>query len=217
MANKWYFARDSKTYGPYSAGQLRGLAATGQLRPRDAVWKEGMENRVVAAKVKDLFTAAQLRPPAPPAPAADATPPPSPRAAETTPDATPEEIPDDVGLVPLGDSSPAPAEAAARTAPAGPEGETAPDAGQGAAPSPAKAERPRPQQPPNKRRVLGVKGGTLMGQDGTTVRFRKKCQKCGREDTSVTSMQIPPGFVRVNFFCPKCRKSQQVEVHGVNF
>ena len=24
MANKWYFARDSKTYGPYSAGQLRG-------------------------------------------------------------------------------------------------------------------------------------------------------------------------------------------------
>jgi hypothetical protein len=38
MANKWYFARDGKTFGPYSAGQFRAFAATGQLRPRDAVW-----------------------------------------------------------------------------------------------------------------------------------------------------------------------------------
>jgi hypothetical protein len=47
------------------------------------------------------------------------------------------------------------------------------------------------------------------------VRFRKKCSKCGRQDTSVTTMQIQPGCSRANFFCPKCRKSQPVEVQGV--
>jgi hypothetical protein len=198
MANKWYFARDGKTHGPYSAEQLRGLAAGGQLQPRDAVWKEGMENRVLAAKVKDLFTAAQLHPPAPPAPAADATPPPSPRAAEET-DPTPEEPPDAMGPVALVETAPAPAPPAP------------------AAPAPARTERPPPQQHANKRRVLGVKGGALISQDGTTVRFRKKCQFCGRDDPGVTSLAIPPGFLRVNFFCPKCKKAQQIEVHGTNY
>jgi hypothetical protein len=28
-------------------------------------------------------------------------------------------------------------------------------------------------------------------------------------------MQIQPGCARANFFCPKCRKSQPVEVQGV--
>jgi hypothetical protein len=215
MATQWYFARDGKTYGPYSAGQLRGLAARGQLRPRDAVWKEGMENRVLAAKVKDLFTAAQLHPPAPPAPAADATPPPSLRAAEE-PDPRPEEAPDDTGPVALVDNAPAPA-AAARKVPAAPEGGPAPAGSAGAAPAPAKADRPPTQQPANKRRVLGVKGGSLISQDGTTVRFRKRCQVCGRDEPGVTSMAIPPGYLRVNFFCPKCKKAQQVEVHGTNY
>jgi hypothetical protein len=216
METRWYFARDGKTYGPYSAEQLRGLAAGGQLRPRDAVWKEGMENRVVAAKVKGLFTAAQLHPPAPPTSAADATPPPSPRAAEG-PDPGPEEAPDDTGPVALVDNAPAPAEAAARKAPAATQGGLAPAGSAGAAPGPVKAERPPPQQPANKRRVLGVKGGSLISQDGTTVRFRKRCQICGRDEPGVTSMAIPPGYMRVNFFCPKCKKAQQVEVHGTNY
>jgi hypothetical protein len=210
MANRWYFARDSKTYGPYSVGQLRGLAATGQLRPRDSVWKEGMENRVLAARVKDLFSAAQLHPPAPPA---DATPPPSPRAVEAALDAGPDEIPDDPPLAPLEDSPPA---SATPKAPAAPEGETAPKLSDGAGPGPAKTGRSPQQQHVNKRRVLAVKGGVLMGQDGATVRFRKKCQKCGHDDTSVTTMPIPPGFLRLNFFCYKCKKSQMVEVQGVN-
>ncbi len=216
MANQWYFARDGKTYGPYSAGQLRGLAAGGQLRLRDAVWKEGMDHRVLAAKVQGLFTADQLHPPAPPAPAADATPSPKPRPAEET-DPKPEEAPDDTEPVALVDNAPAPAEPAARKAPVGPQGGPAPAVSGSAAPAPARTAAPPPQQHANKRRVLGVKGGSLISQDGTTVRFRKKCQQCGRDDPGVTSMAIPPGYLRVNFFCPKCKKAQQVEVHGTNY
>ena len=213
MANRWYFTRDSKTYGPYSAGQFRGLAASGRLRPRDTVWKEGMEKRVLAAKVKDLFTAAQLRPPVALTPAADATPPPR-APAEAPPDARPEDIPDDMELVPLVDG-PSAAAAVPPKAPAAPEGETAPQLSGPTALAPAKTEQHPQQQEAQKRRVLSIKGGVLQSQDGATVRFRKKCLKCGQDDTSVTSMAIPPGFLRVNFFCHKCKKSQQVEVHGV--
>ena len=227
MANKWYFARDSKTYGPYSAGQLRGLAAAGHLRPRDAVWKEGMENRVEAARVKDLFTAAQLHAPAagggratpapsprPAAPAVEATPP-SGAVMEAAPDPGPGDIPDDVGLVPLEGSSGSTGVGGAPNVSAAPEEPTGPVRGASPPPAHPEAERRPPQQEVKKRRVLSVKGADLLSQDGTVVRFRKKCGKCGRQDTSVTTMQIQPGCSRANFFCPKCRKSQPVEVQGV--
>jgi hypothetical protein len=53
-----------------------------------------------------------------------------------------------------------------------------------------------------------------MSQDGTHVKFRKKCLRCGYPDTSLTTMPIRSGVTRVNFFCPKCKKSQQVEIQG---
>jgi hypothetical protein len=186
-----------------------------------------MKNRVEAARVKDLFTTAQLHAPA--AGAGPATPVPSPRPAPppveaalpprastaVAPDAVPDELlPNDVGFVPL-ESGTGPAEGAAPAASAAAEGQLAPQ--QSAPPAPPKPERrPTPPQEVKKRRVLGVKGGDLLSQDGSVVRFRKRCMKCGKEDNSVTTMQIPPGFVRVNFFCPKCKKSQQVEVQGLN-
>ena len=75
---------------------------------------------------------------------------------------------------------------------------------------------PRRQQPEvRKRRVLCVKGGVNVSDDGQTVRFRKKCPKCGYEDTSMFSMPIPFGSMRVNFFCPKCKRSHPVEVQGM--
>jgi hypothetical protein len=98
---------------------------------------------------------------------------------------------------------------------AAPEEQTGPRRSASLAPAPPEAERRPQQQEARKRRVLGVKGGDLLSQDGTMVRYRKRCGKCGHQDTSVTTMQIQPGLVRVHFFCPKCRKSQQVEVQGV--
>jgi hypothetical protein len=55
MAKKWYVGRDGKKFGPFSGGRLKKLAASGRLRPQDTVWTEGMEKRVLAGKVKQLF------------------------------------------------------------------------------------------------------------------------------------------------------------------
>lgn len=55
MADQWYFASDNKRIGPFSAEQLKKLAAEGSLLPTDTVWKEGIEKGVVATKVKHLF------------------------------------------------------------------------------------------------------------------------------------------------------------------
>ena len=55
MAQNWYYAAGEQKLGPYSASQLRQLAATGQLRPTDMVWKEGMKQWAAAGSVKGLF------------------------------------------------------------------------------------------------------------------------------------------------------------------
>jgi hypothetical protein len=183
MADKWYFAQDGVTHGPYSAGQLKEEAAQGRLLPQDTVWKEGLDKRVLASRVQHLF-AAPISPPVPaPAPQPEPVPPPAVEAAPPAGAA----IPDDSGLVPLV-NAPAP---------------------------PAKAEAPSRRHEAPKKRVLHIKGGILSSQDGTTVKFRKQCPKCGYLDTSITTMLIPNGCARPNFFCPRCKRGQQVEVQGV--
>jgi predicted RNA-binding Zn-ribbon protein involved in translation (DUF1610 family) len=64
------------------------------------------------------------------------------------------------------------------------------------------------------RRAVAGKGAILVGQDGTTVKFRKKCTTCGQEDSSYKSIAISRGTTRVSFYCPKCRRAQAVEIHG---
>jgi hypothetical protein len=76
------------------------------------------------------------------------------------------------------------------------------------APCPAKAP------PAKKKRAVRAKGAIIVGQDGSTVRFRKKCTVCGFEDTSCKRIPIRDGLMRENFFCPTCRKRRDVEIHG---
>jgi phage FluMu protein Com len=66
----WYFTRDGKKFGPYTAAQLKQYAGSGQLLPTDLLWKEGMEGWRPASTVKGLFAAQQP----PPQPAAQAQP-----------------------------------------------------------------------------------------------------------------------------------------------
>jgi hypothetical protein len=205
MAEKWYFARAGESFGPFSAAQLKELAATEQLRPQDTVWKEGMEKRVPAAKVQHLFPPIQAKaPPSPPggrtvaapclSPPRRASPQPPVLAADPVPPSRPPVaearsleprvgIPDDLELVPIEDGTLAPPASAA----------------------PART----------KRRVLGMSGGVLVSQDGVVVQYRNKCHRCGRADRYLTTMPIRVGITSVNFFCPKCRKTQQVEVRAV--
>lgn len=80
MASEFYFARDEKKYGPFTAEQLKQFAASGRLLPTDKVWKsdlihkDGAEKWVPANRVKGLFpsgeqqqpTARQANVPSPP-------------------------------------------------------------------------------------------------------------------------------------------------------
>jgi hypothetical protein len=64
------------------------------------------------------------------------------------------------------------------------------------------------------KRATAGKGAIIVGQDGSTVKFRKKCTACGFEDSSWRSIAITRGTTRVTFFCPKCRRSCGVEIIG---
>jgi hypothetical protein len=37
---EWYYRQDGQTFGPVSLDQLREQLTTGQLQPRQAVWKQ---------------------------------------------------------------------------------------------------------------------------------------------------------------------------------
>ncbi len=174
----FYYSHDNTPHGPFSAKEMRELAMRGAISPTDIVWKEGSEQKVQAARVKNLF---------PPAPAVVA-PQPAPAvvpAAEVAPPVTDEAPP-----------KPAYEEqtfVARETPPREP---------------PKQAPEPQARQ----KRVVGIKGAILTGQDGVKVMFRKKCEKCGHEDAARSTTIIRPGTSRISFFCPKCRRARSVEI-----
>jgi hypothetical protein len=91
----------------------------------------------------------------------------------------------------------------------------------GGCPAPAEpAGSPVPEAPalraapPQSGRAVAGKGVVLVAQDGKTVKYRGKCATCGREEAGWKSIAIPRGTTRVGFFCPKCRRRTEGEVHG---
>lgn len=59
MAGRWYYRRGTeRKLGPFTSEELKRLAASGELRPDDRVWKEGKRKWVAARKVQRLFDSA---------------------------------------------------------------------------------------------------------------------------------------------------------------
>ena len=56
MATQWYYMKAEQRLGPVLSKELRSLAKTGQLKPNDLVWKDGLDDWVPAEKIKGLFT-----------------------------------------------------------------------------------------------------------------------------------------------------------------
>jgi hypothetical protein len=181
MADQFYVGRGSKRFGPFSAGQLRQLAAAGQFQPQDTIWREGLESPVLAVKVRNLFP--------PPRPA--------------RPSDTHVDLP---AVPPVSEASPQ-APAPESLAPAAPP-VTPPEVVEAKAPAPV-------PEPARKRRAVAVKGAVIISQDGTYANYRKKCSQCGHEDACRSSMLIGNGATRAQFFCPKCRKSREVQINGM--
>jgi hypothetical protein len=60
MVDTWFYARDAQRLGPFSSARLLEMATIGEILPTDTVWKRGIAHGVLAAKVKNLFPAAQI-------------------------------------------------------------------------------------------------------------------------------------------------------------
>lgn len=63
---QWFFARQGQTKGPYTDGQLRALARSGQLLPDDLLSYSGAGKWIPAREVPNLFPGAAPSPPLPP-------------------------------------------------------------------------------------------------------------------------------------------------------
>jgi len=69
----WHYTKDGQQHGPVNSGEMRRLAAAGELLPTDLVWKEGMAQWAPASQLKGLFGPAAA-PAAPASPAPEAAP-----------------------------------------------------------------------------------------------------------------------------------------------
>ncbi len=52
---EWYYARGGKQVGPISAVELKQKALSGEIRPDDLIWKEGLAEWTAARNVRGLF------------------------------------------------------------------------------------------------------------------------------------------------------------------
>ena len=57
------YSREAEQFGPFTAAEMRELAAAGTILATDLVWQDGTDNKVVAARVKNLFLPPLLPPP----------------------------------------------------------------------------------------------------------------------------------------------------------
>lgn len=90
-----------------------------------------------------------------------------------------------------------------------------PSAAEGSPPPPATERQAYPTHGRSgQRRAMAGPGAVICGQNGTTVRFTKKCLTCKTEDRSTSTATIVAGTMRFGFFCPKCRRRQSVEIQG---
>jgi len=219
MIDRWYFGWDLERFGPFSAAQLKELGALGKLQPTDTVWKEGIENGVLADNVKNLF----LDPPAEALHAKTTT---GPVAYESlTVDAERPEIipnglmlnvvPDQTDVVFPGSPSPINSPGSEEIEERALEASRALSTATDLKPITNDHDPGTQRKPLRKGRAIAVKGAVIISQDGGIVQYRKKCIKCAYEDACRIRMPIRNGVSRERFFCPKCRKLGEVIIQGI--
>jgi GYF domain 2 len=186
MSDQWYFGYSGSRYGPFSAAQLRELADTGRIQPMDTIWKEGMATGVAAHRVKNLFPDGEL-------------------AEEQTQPHEPQPTNESVEIAGVANE-----ELHERTDEESEEATRHSEVDE-ATPPPEKPPRPVLER---KGRATAIRGAIIASQDGTTVYYRKKCIKCGFEETGRNRLPIRNGVTRSTYFCPKCRKVRPVEIQG---
>src|SRR5687768_3887589 len=72
--HEWYYAVGGNQVGPVGSDELKRLAAAGELKPTDLVWRDGLSDWTAASKIGGLFAAAAAPGTSPPDAAAAAAP-----------------------------------------------------------------------------------------------------------------------------------------------
>lgn len=207
MAVQWFYGADHARLGPFTASQLRDLKVRGQLQPTDMVWKEGVKNGLRAGAIHGLFestttTAVAVQtidlPILSPVVEEPVLAPVATDVPVAAQDQVQEIIPESLVLTAISED-----EVSALPV------ETAPVALPVTAPP-----RAKPPVVRMKRAVVEC-GAVIVSQDGERVRFRKKCVRCGFEESTNSVMRLMPGVNRQLFFCPKCRKQVGVSIRAL--
>jgi hypothetical protein len=185
MVDQWYYAGEGGQQGPFSAVQLKECALLGRIQPTDMIWREGMARGVLAARVKNLFPAEAGQALAGQANEPTANEPAPAAHAINREGALPQSKPADTDPAVIFSPAPTPTSEAA---PAG--------------------------KPRGKGRAMAVKGAVIISQNGESVQYRKKCERCGHAEACRTSMLIRRGCHTAIYFCPKCKKTSQVMIQG---
>ncbi len=241
MVDRWYYGQDNRKLGPFSAQELRALADEGRIQAMDTIWKEGVEQGVMAHRVKNLFepppaggfpgvegervVIAPVPEPSATVVPAEAVPVPPPIASllqQDDPGVRTEALPPTLPRPEESGGAPEPSTSLHTAAEAAPsEGQNVPLATGEASPQeePVPPAAPKPPalkvQTKPKGRAISAKGAILMSQNGVTVQFQTKCTECGYLDPSKSTMPIRAGTSRTTFFCRKCRKLRHVEIQGI--
>ena len=63
MADQWYYSGNGQRRGPVSEEELKQLAASGQLKPTDKVWRKGMASWATASTIEGLIPEQNEPPP----------------------------------------------------------------------------------------------------------------------------------------------------------
>jgi len=62
------------------------------------------------------------------------------------------------------------------------------------------------------RQAAALVGARIVSQDGSTVVFKKVCERCGNVEPGTTSMSIGSGITSAAFQCSKCRNMQPYQI-----
>jgi hypothetical protein len=67
-----------------------------------------------------------------------------------------------------------------------------------------------------KRHAIAISGCVIVSQNGRSMRYREKCEACGKVMSGSVSRAIPPPHSKSmsGFRCPKCRQRQSVVIQG---
>lgn len=64
--------------------------------------------------------------------------------------------------------------------------------------------------------AVALQGAVIIEQQKTSLKYKRKCEKCGWVENGYVSALIPGRGAKTSsqFYCPKCKNNQKVTIQG---